>query len=1015
MESSSPVDADSRTRLHRQEVVADVAQRALEADDLDRLLEDATAAVARALDCEYCGAFESRPGRGATLVAGVGWPAERVGEPFDAGEGTLTGAMLRNDDPLVVENYDADDRFSRPAQAPDVSSAVGAVVGPDDDPWGVLGAYATESVTFAAPEARFVGRVADVLGSAVENGRARSGRGGEPVESELDEVFSRVSDAFFALDEEWRFTYLNERAHELVNPGDRDLVGENVWEVFPEAVGRKFKPKYEQAMYEQETVSFEEYYPEPLDAWYEVRAYPSASGLSVYFRDVTDRKDRQRELERQQRRFEAVFEDPNILVGLLEPDGTVANVNRTAMQYVEADLEAVTGRPIWETPWWDEELQATVREWTERAAAGEYVDFETDTTSADGRRFAVEGVFRPVTDDDGDVVSLIVSTRDVTERKRHERELELFRRLLDYSNDSILVVDAETGQMEAANETACERRGYAREELLELTVPEFEHIFDDLDDWRDHVKELREGGPMTVEGVHHRKDGSAYPVEVNTTYVELDREYVVAIARDITERKERERELQRYEAIVETVNDGVYVVDGEGRFTMVNDAYAEMLGYEKDDLVGRHASLVADEAVMARARKLGEALEEGRLEEATLEAALRTADGGRVPTEATFALLPDTDGGWDRVGVVRDITERKRRERQLAESERRYRTLVENFPEGAVAMFDEDLRYTVAGGQLFQDVGATPGERVGNRITDIYPEDLVDDVERHFRAALEGEANSFEVELYGRHLYAHTVPVRDAADEIFAGMLVVQDVTERREYECRLEQSNERLEQFAYAASHDLQEPLRMVSSYLTLVEQRYADELDEDGREFIEFAVDGAERMREMIDALLAYSRVDTRGDPFQPVDLEDVLAAVRDDLQVRIEESGAAITAESMPTVVGDADQLRQVFQNLLDNAIEYSGDEPRVRVAAERDGDRWLVSVADEGIGIDPDQQDRVFEVFQRLHSREEHEGTGIGLALCERIVERHGGDIWVDSEPGEGATFSFTLPAAEAADE
>ena len=225
----------------------------------------------------------------------------------------------------------------------------------------------------------------------------------------------------------------------------------------------------------------------------------------------------------------------------------------------------------------------------------------------------------------------------------------------------------------------------------------------------------------------------------------------------------------------------------------------------------------------------------------------------------------------------------------------------------------------------------------------------------------------------------------------------------------RLEESNERLEQFAYAASHDLQEPLRMVQSYLQLIERRSDDELTEETREFLEFAVDGADRMRAMIDSLLTYSRIETGGDPFVPVDLDAVLEDALTDLQVKLDESDAEITAEPLPHVEGDGNQLRQVFQNLLDNAIEYSGDEPpRIHVAAERDGDKWVISVSDEGIGIDPKHSDQVFEVFQRLHTHDEHDGGGIGLAICERIIERHDGDIGVESHPGDGATFYFTLP-------
>lgn len=207
-----------------------------------------------------------------------------------------------------------------------------------------------------------------------------------------------------------------------------------------------------------------------------------------------------------------------------------------------------------------------------------------------------------------------------------------------------------------------------------------------------------------------------------------------------------------------------------------------------------------------------------------------------------------------------------------------------------------------------------------------------------------------------------------------------------------------------------------MVSSYLSLIERRYEDLLDDEGQEFLDYAVDGAERMREMIDALLKYSRVETRGDPFEPVDLESVVDSVLADYQVRIEETDADVTTTDLPAVLGDADQLRQVFGNLLSNALEYSGDgPPSIRVFAERDGGHWVVAVEDDGVGIEPEHQDRVFEVFQRLHTQEEHGGTGIGLALAQRIVERHEGELWVESEPGEGSTFYCSLPVVEESDD
>lgn len=227
-----------------------------------------------------------------------------------------------------------------------------------------------------------------------------------------------------------------------------------------------------------------------------------------------------------------------------------------------------------------------------------------------------------------------------------------------------------------------------------------------------------------------------------------------------------------------------------------------------------------------------------------------------------------------------------------------------------------------------------------------------------------------------------------------------------------LEESNERLKRFAYIASHDLQEPLRMISSYLQLIEDRYAGELDDEAQEYIDFAVDGSDRMREMVNGLLAYSRIDIQDSEFESIDCNALLDDVLTDLQVRIDESDATIVVDELPTIVGDANQFEQLFSNLISNAIKYSGDElPYVEIAVERQNDRRVFSVADNGIGIDPKYADQIFEVFNRLHSNDEYRGTGIGLALCRKIVDHHGGSIWVDSEPGEGTTFYFTLSGAD----
>ncbi len=225
-----------------------------------------------------------------------------------------------------------------------------------------------------------------------------------------------------------------------------------------------------------------------------------------------------------------------------------------------------------------------------------------------------------------------------------------------------------------------------------------------------------------------------------------------------------------------------------------------------------------------------------------------------------------------------------------------------------------------------------------------------------------------------------------------------------------LEHSNRELEQFAYVASHDLQEPLRMVSSYTELLERRYGDKLDDKAREFIGYAVDGAVRMQRLINDLLEFSRVSTRGKALQPVDVTRVLGTVRANLSVAIQDAGALVTNDALPTVMADETQLVQLLQNLIGNAIKFRGRErPHVHVGAQATATEWVFAVRDNGIGIAPEYFERIFVIFQRLHARDEYPGTGIGLAVCRRILDRHGGRIWVESEPGRGSTFYFALPA------
>ena len=244
----------------------------------------------------------------------------------------------------------------------------------------------------------------------------------------------------------------------------------------------------------------------------------------------------------------------------------------------------------------------------------------------------------------------------------------------------------------------------------------------------------------------------------------------------------------------------------------------------------------------------------------------------------------------------------------------------------------------------------------------------------------------------------------------------IQDITAARQAEHQLQEnslelqrSNEELQQYAYVASHDLQEPLRAIAGYCSLLQRFHADDLSDEGREFLDFTIDGAKRMQALINSLLDISRVRTHGKTFQPLDLNEIVHTASDNLAAQIRETEAAVHITSLPALKGDSSQMIQLFQNLISNAIKFHqhGGKPRIVIQAEEQSDDWVISISDNGIGIDPQFHQRIFTVFQRLHTREEYSGTGIGLAICKKVVERHRGRIWLESEHGIGSTFYFSI--------
>ena len=433
---------------------------------------------------------------------------------------------------------------------------------------------------------------------------------------------------------------------------------------------------------------------------------------------------------------------------------------------------------------------------------------------------------------------------------------------------------------------------------------------------------------------------------------------LVEHARDTSNRKLTEQAEKKYTTIIQTALDGFWITDLKGQFLDVNDSYCQMIGYSREELLTMAIpDLEASEKREETAQHIKKIIEQGY---DRFETHHKCKDGKNINLEinAKYSYL----GGGQLIAFIRDITEQKR----------------------AVKEFDAERNEAQEELQKAHD-------------------ELETEVEEGTQALQMSQA---KVEEGTQALRMSQAKVEEREESIEAQNQAEGTLKETLN---NLARSNSELQQFAYVASHDLQEPLRMVTSYMQLLERRYKDKLDNDAKEFIAYAVDGAIRMKTLINDLLQYSRIETRANPFELTDIENMLKQTISNLEMAIKENNAVITHDALPHVIADSTQMVQLLQNLIENGIKFHSDKPpQIHIGAKQNENEWEFSVRDNGIGIDPQYFNRLFLIFQRLHSRDEYPGNGIGLAVCKRIIVRHGGKIWVESKVGEGSTFYFTIP-------
>jgi PAS domain S-box-containing protein len=757
-------------------------------------------------------------------------------------------------------------------------------------------------------------------------------------------------------------------------------------------------------------------------------------------RDITERKKSEDILRESEEKFRSLIEDSTDIVLLLDENGEIS--------YVSPSIEKVWGYSVDEILEKDldyylneflhpDDLESVMKAYiNETENPGSLETIECRFKHKDGTWGYVQARGNNLYDNPA-VKGLVITLTDISEQKKAEDEIQIrekkYRSLIDNLSDTVIECDSD-GNFSYASPQVTDIFGYTPEEIVGQNAFEFIHP-DDLEAAMDAMAEaLNKGEKYNLEYRTKHKDG--HYIYVSGSGKVLQEEggiRIVGVVRDITERKQWEEELHRSfsitRATLESTEDGIVVVDNKGEVKIFNEKFVDIWGIDSEHLITYDIKIL-NKFIIDKIKDPFTFVEvqnelENHLDVESFDS-FEMKDGRILEVTSKPQYVGEAIVG--RVWSYRDITERKHAEEAIKNSEAKFRQFFENDPEYCYMVSAEGKIIDVNKAAI-EMMGYKKEELVNKHVNMIYAPQEIKKIDGLINEWLEtGVIENEELNIITKSGEQRTIllsanNILDDRGKLLHSISVQRDITERKcaqeELERtlnELERSNKELEQFAYIASHDLQEPLRMVSSYVELLNRRYGDKISDEADDFINFAIEGTKRMQRLINDLLKYSRVSTRGKNLETTDTENVLNDVLSDLGMMIEDSGATVTHDKLPMVQGDDVQLGQVFQNLVSNALKYHGiEKPNVHVSAEKKGNEWLFSIKDNGIGIDEKYETRIFQIFQQLHPKGKFPGTGIGLAVVKRIIERHKGKIWFESEPGSGTTFYFTIPTTIETDE
>ncbi len=756
-------------------------------------------------------------------------------------------------------------------------------------------------------------------------------------------------------------------------------------------------------------------------------------------RDITERKQAEDKLRDSERMFRAVVDQTYQFIGLLKTDGTLIDVNETALAFSGIVKSDVMNKPFWEGPWWTHspELQEKVRDAVKRTAQGDFVRFEATHPAKDGSLHYIDFSMKPVHDDEGRIIMLLPEGRDITERKQAEDKLRkserMFRAVVDQTYQFIGLLKTD-GTLIDVNETALAFSGIVKSDVMNKPFwegPWWTHSPELQEKVRDAVKRTAQGDFVRFEATHPAKDGSLHYVDFSMKPVHDTEGRIIMLlpeGRDITDRKAMEEALraerdkaQQYLNIAGVI---MVVLNPDQTIALINKKGCGILGWAEAELVGANwFDRVVPEAERALVKDAFQNLMAGDVAPVEhYENSILTKNGDtRIIAWYNTILRDEKRRIIGTLSSGEDITERKKTEAALKESEERFSQIVNRAVVGVfrTALDGMALLANPAVMKMF-DFDSVESFNAAGGVTNFYQN--LEDRQRLFAEIMKGPVYGMEIPFYRRDrsvmiLSLSAKLVRDDKGNPLFIEGTLEDVTRRQEAEqqlqhtmAELKRSNRELEEFASVASHDLQEPLRKILTFSDRIKSRSGAALDQESQDYFGRMQNAASRMQNLINDLLSYSRVTTQAKPFVSVNLDELAHDVLVDLELRIRPGLDRVDIADLPTIEADPGQIRQLLYNLISNALKFRrADQPAlVKVEGGIDKDRCLIRVRDNGIGFDEKYRESIFGIFKRLHSRAEYEGTGVGLAICKKIVERHGGSITAYSTPGQGATFEAVLP-------